>query len=169
MDDGSDDFEYKTLEEYDSRIHVTRLAGEGVSRARNAGMKLARGEFIAFLDADDVWFPGKLAAQINYFHAHPNVGVVFGEFIKWLPDHENGEFPPAESLMKDCSTLDEGNSARSGWLYTRLLCGLLVGMNTAIIRHKIYARLGGFDESRRIGEDYDYLRHCCVHQVRVGA
>src|SRR5690606_12666277 len=43
---------------------------------------------------------------------------------------------------------------RSGWLYTRLLTGLLVGMNTAMIRREVYQMLGGFDESMRIGEDY---------------
>ena len=130
-------------------------------------MKLAQGRYIAFLDADDAWFPGKLRAQIAYFERHPEVGVVFGSFVKWQQE-PNATFPPAASLMTDCSGLDRADPERSGWLYTRLLMGLLVGMNTAIIRCTLYRRLGGFDESMRIGEDYDYwLRASRITQMHA--
>lgn len=153
IDDGSDDFDCQTLAQLDPRIRVHRLEGSGVSTARNTGMQLARGRFFAFLDADDVWFPGKLAAQIRYFEQHPEVGCVFGGFIKWTRD-EDGAFPSAQSLMQDCHNLVACEPARSGWLYTRLLDGLLVGMNTAVIRREVFTLLGGFDASMRIGEDY---------------
>lgn len=153
VDDGSDDFDYKTLESLDKRVRVFRLDGQGVSTARNLGMSVARGKYLAFLDADDVWFPGKLAAQIRYFESHPEVGCVFGGFTKWYPN-DAGAFPPAASLMEDCQNLVECEPERSGWLYTRLLTGLLVGMNTAVIRREVFDLLGGFDESMRIGEDY---------------
>lgn len=155
VDDGSDDFDYTTLSDIDARIRTLRLEGRGVSHARNAGMQQARGEFIAFLDADDVWFPGKLQAQVRYFDRHPEVGVVFGSFIRWSADG-NGVFPPAQSLWHDCEQLDEAEPARSGWIYTRLLLGLLVGMNTAVIRRSVYQAIGGFNPSMRVGEDYDF-------------
>lgn len=153
IDDGSDDFDYQTLTQFDARIRVHRLAGSGVSTARNTGMQLACGQFFAFLDADDVWFPGKLAAQIRYFEQHPEVGCVFGGFTKWARA-DDGAFPPAQSLMQDCQDLITCETERSGWLYSRLLKGLLVGMNTAVIRREVFTRLGGFDASMRIGEDY---------------
>jgi len=153
IDDGSDDFDYPTLLQLDPRIRVHRLAGNGVSTARNTGMQLARGSYFAFLDADDVWFPGKLAAQIRYFEGHPEVGCVFGGFIKWTRTAD-GRFPDVTNLMQDCSALTRCEAERSGWLYTRLLDGLLVGMNTAVIRREVFTRLGGFDASMRIGEDY---------------
>lgn len=153
IDDGSDDFDYQTLAQLDPRIRVYRLEGSGVSTARNTGMRLARGDYLAFLDADDVWFPGKLAAQIRYFEQHPQAGCVFGGFIKWARA-DDGVFPPAQSLMQDCHGLVDCEVTRSGWLYTRLLDGLLVGMNTAVIRREVFTRLGGFDASMRIGEDY---------------
>lgn len=153
IDDGSTDFDYQTLAALDPRIHVQRLAGNGVSTARNTGMQLARGRYFAFLDADDVWFPGKLTAQIRYFEQHPEVGCVFGGFIKWMRT-DDGAFPPAQSLMYECHDLITCETERSGWLYTRLLDGLLVGMNTAVIRREVFTRLGGFDASMRIGEDY---------------
>lgn len=153
VDDGSDDYDYQSLDKIDSRIRVIRLPGCGVSVARNTGMASARGRYIAFLDADDAWFPGKLEAQVRYFSLHPDVGCVFGGFIKWHQD-SLGCFPPAEQLSSDCSSVTKFDAARSGWVYTRLLTGLLVGMNTAVIRREVYELLGGFDESMRIGEDY---------------
>jgi len=162
IDDGSDDFAYETLSHQDPRIRVVRLEGCGVSHARNTGMRLANGKYFAFLDADDVWFPGKLTAQIRYFERHPQVGVVFGEFIRWQC-YQDGRFEPAAGLSADCSQLMDADPARSGWLYTRLLLGLLVGMNTAVIRSDIYRKIGGFDESMRIGEDYEFW--LCASQI----
>jgi len=101
IDDGSIDWDYKLLEKLDDRIQVIRLTGRGVSHARNIGMQHAKGEFIAFLDADDVWFPGKLQAQIQYLDSHKEAGVVFGGFSRWIAD-EDGTYLPAHQLMKSC-------------------------------------------------------------------
>jgi glycosyltransferase involved in cell wall biosynthesis len=167
IDDGSDDFDYSRLLELDARIRVIRLEGVGVSAARNAGMRIAKGRFIAFLDADDVWFPGKLDAQIRYFERHSEVGCVFGGFTKWHAD-KHGVFPEAADLMADCSDISECEPERSGWLYTRLLTGLLVGMNTAMIRREVFDSLGGFDESMRIGEDYLFwLKISRIHEMHA--
>jgi glycosyltransferase involved in cell wall biosynthesis len=167
IDDGSDDFDYLSLQTLDTRIRVIRLEGVGVSRARNTGMSAARGELIAFLDADDVWFPGKLEAQVRYFERHPEVGVVFGRFIRWTQD-ESGSFAPAASMVSDCSAISDEEPARSGWIYDKLLMGLLVGMNTAMIRQVLFRRLGGFAEEMRIGEDYDFwLRAARITQMHA--
>lgn len=155
IDDGSTDDDYDRYAPPDQRVRVIHLTGTGVSRARNVGMAQSRGEFIAFLDADDVWFPGKLEAQVRYFDAHPDVGVVFGKFIRW-PALPGGGFAPASSLIQDVSQLSKTEEERSGWLYTRLLNGLLVGMNTAVARRPVYEAIGGFNESMRQGEDYDF-------------
>lgn len=153
VDDGSDDYQYSGLEKQDGRIAVYRLSGEGVSHARNVGMTRAKGCYFAFLDADDIWFPGKLIAQVNYCERHPQVGCVFGDFVKWERD-ASGHFPNSLSLTTDCHSLTENEPTRSGWIYTRLLMGQLVGMNTAMIRRQVFEQLGGFDESMRTGEDY---------------
>ena len=155
IDDGSTDDDYDRYALQDERIRVIHLTGLGVSRARNVGMAQARGEFIAFLDSDDIWFPSKLRAQVDYFEQNHDVGVVFGQFIRW-PAQANGSFAPAASLVQDASQFTRMDPARSGWLYTRLLDGLLVGMNTAVIRRSVYESIGGFNEAMRQGEDYDF-------------
>ena len=155
VNDGSTDGDYDSLSLIDSRIRVLHLAGCGVSTARNHGMRLARGELIAFLDADDVWFPGKLQAQVNYMQAHPEVGVVFGGFLRWEAG-PGGKFPPAVALTKNCEVHSRREAARSGWLYSRLLMGLLVGMNTAMIRRSVIGAIGGFNTSLHQAEDCDF-------------
>jgi glycosyltransferase involved in cell wall biosynthesis len=155
INDGSKDDDYDRYALQDERIRVIHLSGIGVSRARNVGMEQSRGELIAFLDADDVWFPGKLQAQVRYFDDHTDVGVVFGKFIRW-PALPGGGFASSSSLIRDASSLNIAEAARSGWLYTRLLDGLLVGMNTAVVRRSVYEAIGGFNEDMRQGEDYDF-------------
>lgn len=167
IDDGSTDADYDRLASLHPSIRVIHLDGRGVSFARNTGMRQARGSYIAFLDADDIWFPGKLLAQIRYMEKHPDVGVIFGGFIKWTCD-EQGIFPPADTLSQDCAGLERINPERSGWLYHRLLMGLLVGMNTAVIRREVHDWLGGFREDMRIGEDYDFwLRASRITQMHA--
>lgn len=167
VDDGSSDWDYRLLEKQDSRILVIRLEGSGVSYARNAAIKIARGRYIAFIDADDFWFPGKLGAQVRYLEHHPDAGVVFGAFLRWLPDSA-GNFAPGISLAHDCSQITVADAQRSGWIYHRLLKGLLVGMNTAIVRREILDQIGGFDTTRRLGEDYGlWLRAAQITQFHA--
>ena len=90
LDDGSEEAHSRAAKDKCSRYpdkviyaehpgHVNR----GVSISRNEASKLARGKYLAFLDADDVWLPNKLTDQLAMFAAHPQVQVVFGAFTIW--------------------------------------------------------------------------------------
>ncbi|NEP81377.1 MAG: glycosyltransferase family 2 protein, partial [Okeania sp. SIO3B3] len=76
IDDGSTDNTRLVLEPYIEDIRYVYQENQGVSAARNHGIDLARGELIAFLDADDFFLPDKLTGQVGVFDAQPNLGIV---------------------------------------------------------------------------------------------
>ena len=90
VDDGSTDSSSAIARRYadaePDRIRYTEHhdhANLGMSASRNAGIAVARGELIAFVDADDVWSPDKLLDQVAIFDAHPEVGLVAGATVYW--------------------------------------------------------------------------------------
>src|SRR5690554_2346492 len=116
VDDGSTDGTFEILSEYAGQGKLKLLThpgreNKGQSAALNLALDAASGEFVAILDSDDLFLPGKLSAQVEYLHNHPDVGLVYGmgEGIDgsghWLydilsPDHvEPGD---ANAVLLDC-------------------------------------------------------------------
>lgn len=154
VDDGSQDGTPEIARGFGERVRLFERPNGGPAAARNFGFSVARGEFIAFLDADDLWLPGKLASQVAHLRAHPEIGVVFGKFLRWY-GRADGRFdaPPAP---QDDSTGGAIVSDQSGWIYTELLFDNIVHIITAVIRREVLDIVGGFDETLRTGEDYDF-------------
>jgi glycosyltransferase involved in cell wall biosynthesis len=87
IDDGSTDNPAAVVDSFaDRRISMVTLPNGGVARARNAGLDRATGRYLAFLDADDRWRPGKLRRQIDLLESEPDVGMVFTNFVRFTPD-----------------------------------------------------------------------------------
>jgi len=81
VDDGSTDKSKKICQEFkDLRIKIIEQKNQGVSAARNAGIRQAKGEFLAFLDGDDLWLPDKLEKHTKHLEKNPNVAVSFSRF-----------------------------------------------------------------------------------------
>lgn len=81
VDDGSKDDTYEALRPYRDRIRYTRFQNsQGISAARNRGIEMAQGSFVAFLDADNWFLPGKLASQVTTLEANPHLGLVNSGF-----------------------------------------------------------------------------------------
>lgn len=76
VDDGSTDDTAKVLDAYAKYITALRLPNRGVSSARNAGISIASGGFVALLDSDDVWLPTKLERQLALYSRHPECGAI---------------------------------------------------------------------------------------------
>jgi glycosyltransferase involved in cell wall biosynthesis len=76
IDDGSTDKTYQVLAPYFNQIHYVYQENQGVAKARNHGLKIAKGELIAFLDHDDIFLPEKLARQVECFQQYPDVAMV---------------------------------------------------------------------------------------------
>src|SRR5262245_15244646 len=79
IDDGSRDRTPDLLRSYGDRITVRRQPQQGIGAARNAGIALARGELLAFIDQDDVWLPDKLARQLRHAGREPDAAVLYAD------------------------------------------------------------------------------------------
>ncbi|HEV7986677.1 MAG TPA: glycosyltransferase, partial [Steroidobacteraceae bacterium] len=150
VDDGSSDDtgQVVRLWERDERVRVHRQSNGGQAQARNRGIALSRGPYVAFLDADDEWLPQKLSRQMPLFE-NPQVGVVYSEYE--CIDGEGRALPKPPTRMY------------RGRITTELLIDNFVSFQTAVVRRECLERHGAFDESVRMGDDYDLWLRLSAH------
>jgi glycosyltransferase involved in cell wall biosynthesis len=154
VDDGSTDDTGEVLGRFDRHIRRIRFAeNRGVSVARNRGIALARGNLIAFLDADDVWFPGKLERQLACLADHPEAGLVHSDVIHW-------DMSTGQEYFREC-----GRHEFAGSCYHQFLMQNRVLPSTMIVRRECLARVGGFDEAirRPTAQDYELCFRIAKH------
>ncbi|CAI08561.1 glycosyltransferase family 2 protein [Aromatoleum aromaticum] len=170
VDDGSQDDTADVVAKRYPQAILIRKANGGAATARNAGIRAARGEFIAFLDADDIWLPGKLRAQVEYLGARVDVSMICTGFSHWTSDR-NGVFPDLLTMIPDQSDVAPGaiDSELSGWIYHKLLLHNFVWTTTVMMRRSLIDRIGFYDEKFRLGQDYEYFlrasRETEVHRL----
>ena len=145
VDDGSIDDTPSVLGRYAGRVRVIRQRNRGPSAARNAALDVARGDYVAFLDADDRFLPDKVARQAGVLDARPDVGLVYSG---WRFIDEDGR------VLRG-----EGTPRGEGDLLPALLLGNPIHPLAAVVRRTLVAEAGGFDESLRGCEEWDlFLR-----------
>jgi glycosyltransferase involved in cell wall biosynthesis len=144
VDDGSEDGTAEIAQSFPLRY--VYQPNQGLPAARNSGLSLARGRFIAFVDDDDLLPPTKLTLQARYLLEHPTIGCVLGR-QEWMV--EEGIEPP--TMARD------------------LIFGELGGIQlvTAMIRRDVLEQLGGFDPTYRYAEDRDLFVRLREHQVEI--
>ncbi len=141
VDDGSQDGTVKRLQRYGSRITVLSQPNRGVAAARNSGVRWSGGRYLAFLDSDDLWHPGKLETQIAFMERNPGVQICQTEEI-WV---RNGvRVNPKKRHHKP-----------SGDIFRASLDLCLVSPSAVMMTRELFMRLGGFDETFDVCEDYD--------------
>jgi len=87
VDDGSTDDTPAVVAAFGARLRAFRQPNAGPAAARNRGVRAARGDFVAFLDADDLWLPDKLERQLARFAARPELDLCFCEMVNfWIPE-----------------------------------------------------------------------------------
>lgn len=144
VDDGStdstEDILKKYLEEHEN-IRVINQENKGVSAARNTGILNSNGNYIAFLDSDDLWEPGKLQAQMDFFNANPGCLVCQTDEI-WI---RNGKRINPKFRHKK----------QSGDIFIPSLSLCLVSPSAVMMKREFFEKTGVFDESMAACEDYD--------------
>jgi glycosyltransferase involved in cell wall biosynthesis len=154
IDDGSRDRTAEIAESMDPRIRVFRQPNGGIANARNAAIAQARGEWLAFMDHDDLWHPDKLAAQAKLLESKPECGIVYGAFLRWDPANPP-HFPDA--------VLDPGRIAEdlSGFILHRMVETNWVLLSTAVIRRSVFDQVGMFDPTMPPADDWDFVIRAC--------
>lgn len=100
VDDGSTDNSLASLDKYRGQIRILTKTNGGPASARNEGINAAGGEFIAFLDADDIWLPNKLAVQVEYMGGHPDIGFSYAQ-VRCFSTSQSGMKIPRRELICD--------------------------------------------------------------------
>ena len=146
VNDGSTDESKFRVEKYiadNPELHITFLnqKNQGVSAARNAGLKICKGGFIAFLDSDDVWLSDKTEKQLFYLE-NKNIDI---DFLAALRNNEMIGFP-----------YQTKNSELVEITFRKLLLKIAGQTSTVIIKRKVLENTGFFDENQRYSEDANY-------------
>lgn len=150
IDDGSQDGTKDQLGDLinDPRVNYIYQDNAGQPKAKNAGVKIAKGEFIAFCDADDAWRSDKLSKQLPLF-ADPEVGVVYTE-VSYIDQHGNAYSKPIPY------------ERHSGWVAEKVLLKNFIPFGTAVVRKSCFDDVGLFDESIQMGIDWDLWLRCSL-------
>jgi glycosyltransferase involved in cell wall biosynthesis len=141
IDDGSDDGTRDVVRAFGDRVQYLYQEHRGVSAARNVGLSLARGTFIAYLDSDDLWKKEKLRLQMEFMEAHPEAQVCCTEEI-WI--RHGRRHNPMKKHQK-----------HSGWIFDKVLPLCLLSLSSALFRRSVFEEIGNFDEDLPACEDYD--------------
>jgi glycosyltransferase involved in cell wall biosynthesis len=192
VDDGSTDDTRTRVLEYsgDARLQYHFQKNNGVAGARNAGLRIAKGEYVAFLDSDDRWKDWKIEMEVAVLEWNKEVSLVFSDYSA----EEEGVFyksfirmyfpvldrlglkysemfphskPLSEFVMTSECMPDVGES-RVYWgnIFQYVFQGNFIKTSTTVARKKYINEMKGFNVSYRTGEDADlYLRICCKYPV----
>jgi glycosyltransferase involved in cell wall biosynthesis len=142
VDDGSSDDTRDMIGRYSERLIYIYQERQGVSCARNKGIRFSSGEYIAFLDSDDKWLEKKLSFQLEFFMLNPHALICHTEEI-WI---RRGIRVNPMKKHKKCS----------GMIYERVLPLCIISPSSVMIKRELFFnRLGFFDESFPVCEDYE--------------
>jgi glycosyltransferase involved in cell wall biosynthesis len=141
VDDGSNDATAALLSTYGDQITTIYQGNSGVSAARNAGILMAKGKYVAFLDSDDMWLPEKLSCQVDFFQSHAEAVICQTDEI-WI---RNGVRVNPKNRHKK----------PSGMIFEPSLQLCLVSPSAVMIKKSLFDAVGLFNEAFPACEDYD--------------
>ncbi|HEY8105065.1 MAG TPA: glycosyltransferase [Gemmatimonadales bacterium] len=184
VDDGSTDDTARVCREFPSPVRYIHRENGGSAAARNTGMRAAKGEYIAFLDADDVWEPAKLEIQLALHAAHPEIG--WSATNHFTTDRANQPLPGVQGFARDLPAFEAAglgpdaffalamtrseitaagsrHVAYTGDAFELSFYGNFVYPSCAMLHRSVLDRAGLFDESLRCAVDTEYFHRVGAH------
>ena len=156
-DNQSSDKSAKIFKSYNDKRFIYYFSPEYccLNDARNHAIARARGEFIAFLDVDDMWVPQKLEKQMLYFEDE-KVGVVYGNY--WFVNKN-----------KETKKIKYSKKLPSGYILNELLCSYVVGLLTIVVRRSAFININKrFDSRFSMVGDFDLMVRLAVDWIFIG-
>lgn len=170
VDDGSTDGSLEWLLQAEKKYNQLRVITQpnlGVIAARNRAIKKANSQFIAFLDADDYWYPNKLRKQVDFMLANPNCGLTFTNYQHVDMQYQNiidcFSYWPEFKKYRDANNTNYQLLANA---LNLLLIANVIGTSCVMVNKEIIERAGGFDPSLRSASDWDcWLRIALISEI----
>lgn len=144
IDDGSTDNTQEVLAPYLDRIQYIYQHNRGASSARNTGISHSQGEYIAFLDADDIWLPEKLSTQVEYLNNNQDIALVYS-LVLWVDVHGK----PLDKRNRLSGRLPAGD------VFNILYIRNFIITSSVMVRRRLLGTVGLFDESLTHAEDHE--------------
>lgn len=153
IDDGSTDGTDDMLRaRYGDRVRYVWQPNAGVSAARNHGLRLAQGRYLALLDSDDLWLPTKTELQVAFLDAHPDFGMVVCDVERVDSEYRHIDvFRRRDTLRED------------GWVLRWVLHNPALAPASVLMRREVVDQLGGFNEGLRTAEDLEFHLRVARH------
>lgn len=162
--DGSTKIALKYVEKYPGKIHYLEHEGHqnrGMSASRNLGIRNAKGDYITFLDSDDVWLPSKLEQQLTIMDSYPEAGLVCGRTQWWYSWTGNPKDSQRDFLQKFDLPLD--TLIKPPTLLTLFLQDEWASLCDILVRRQIVEKVGGYEETfRGMYEDQVFHAKLCL-------
>ena len=153
VDDGSTDRTAEIVAGYAQTVRLIQQQNRGPAAARNTGIREAHGEFVSFLDADDIWTRENLELQIAFLRRHPDHVLSYG-WVRFFSDR------PAGDLFETVPCPDK---RPTGDVWANLIRDTIWATCAAVLRTSALSQVGVFDEALPIGEDYDLWLRLAAH------
>ena len=145
VDDGSTDDTQAVVARFGKSVRYVYQTNQGASAARNAAVARAGGEYLAYLDADDLWIPEKLALQVGYLDAHPTCGFVHSE-VSVIDEQDH--------VLRSHFNQETGRAVPQGRCLRDVLLRSHIQTLTVMERRTAFEKAGGFDLRLPIAQDY---------------
>ena len=159
VDDGSTDETQALMASYSDSVHYVYQSNQGASSARNLAIGHSSGEFIAYLDADDLWSPEKLARQVEYLDAHPACGFVHTE-VSVIDEQDQ--------ILHSLFNQETGRAIPQGRCVRDVLLRSHIQTLTVMERRSVFDEAGSFDLRLPVAQDYQHWILIALAGYEVG-